>query len=344
MYVACPSCHALYPVSAEHLRLAGGRVRCGACRKVFDAGDGVFDTPQQAVEYVQTMQPDLAVEIDELVGRALEQVEGDTAPVASDAEAVAGQRDAVAQSVAESIALAEAALDDIDARNAPAESPGANAVAGPETPAAASVQIAGPPGGHRADTDHYAHPVSSEFSARVAEAARAQPDLSMALLLEDPIKETHTAWGAIVMTLLLIGTALLQYAYLERFTLAESPALRPGLEFMCDYLACELPLRRDIAQVEMIEREVRDHPQADNALMIKARFANRADFAQAYPVLQVSFSDVSGRRIAARRFRPEEYLEGSNVVAGMAPGEQTRVRLEIVDPGSRAVSYQFDFM
>jgi hypothetical protein len=45
-----------------------------------------------------------------------------------------------------------------------------------------------------------------------------------------------------------------------------------------------------------------------------------------------------------RRFLPEEYLHDKNPARGMAPGEQTLVMLEVVDPGERAVSYQFDFM
>jgi hypothetical protein len=61
-------------------------------------------------------------------------------------------------------------------------------------------------------------------------------------------------------------------------------------------------------------------------------------------VLQISFSDTSGTPVAVRRFLPEEYLHDKNPAPGMAPGEETLVMLEVVDPGERAVSYQFDFM
>ena len=96
---------------------------------------------------------------------------------------------------------------------------------------------------------------------------------------------------------------------------------------------------------EILEREVRDHPQVDDALLIHVTFANQADFVQPYPVFAVSFSDVSGTPVAARRFRPDEYLSDTrNTAGGMQPGERAQLMLEVVDPGERAVSFQFDFL
>jgi hypothetical protein len=62
-------------------------------------------------------------------------------------------------------------------------------------------------------------------------------------------------------------------------------------------------------------------------------------------VFAVSFSDVSGTAVAARRFRPDEYLSDTrNTAGGMQPGERAQLMLEVVDPGERAVSFQFDFL
>jgi hypothetical protein len=104
-------------------------------------------------------------------------------------------------------------------------------------------------------------------------------------------------------------------------------------------------LRHDINRIEVVEREVRDHPHASGALLVNASFVNRAGFVQAYPVFEISFSDVSGTPVAVRRFPPAEYLIGQqNVSNGMAPGERAQLMLEVVDPGDRAVSFQFDFL
>ena len=72
MYVACPSCKTLYPVTAEYLRLAAGQVRCSSCQTRFDASSAVFDNPQQALDHEHPLQQTLKGEIDDLVGRALD--------------------------------------------------------------------------------------------------------------------------------------------------------------------------------------------------------------------------------------------------------------------------------
>jgi predicted Zn finger-like uncharacterized protein len=144
------------------------------------------------------------------------------------------------------------------------------------------------------------------------------------------------------LLLLLLG---LQWLYFNRDTLAGDAGLRPALERFCSVLHCQLPLRVDLAQLEIIDRDVRKHPQVDAALLINASIANRAGFAQPYPVFEISFSDSAGRPIAMRRFLPREYLgEASDVAAGMAPDVPVQIVLEVQDPGDEAVSFEFGFL
>jgi len=298
MYVACPSCKALYPVTAEYLRLAAGKVRCSACDTQFDASSSVFDDPQAALDYQYPIQQTLKEEIEDLVDRALD----------------------------DGVELVSA--DDVE-----------QVVTG----------VTSLPG--RTDIDSYAWPAAAEFCAADVDAPgpgeyAVRDKIADDFLLEDHgVQGARTAWGAIAAALLLTALLVAQYAYTERFRLVQISALRPAIELLCLPLECNLPLRRDLARVEMIEREVREHPNVGDALLVHAAFVNRADFVQAYPVLQVSFSDVAGTPVAVRRFRPEEYLrETLPADTGMAPGQQSLVMLEVIDPGERAVSFQFDFM
>ncbi len=85
---------------------------------------------------------------------------------------------------------------------------------------------------------------------------------------------------------------------------------------------------------------VRSHPNADNALMVDAILLNTASFAQPFPDLVLNFSDVQGKTLADRRFKPEEYLGGELAgVKQMPIGQPVHLSLEIVDPGPNAVSY-----
>ena len=146
----------------------------------------------------------------------------------------------------------------------------------------------------------------------------------------------------IVALLLLLGG---QYAWFNRDTLAAQNTWRPVVEHLCRIMDCKLPLRSDTSQLAILNRDVRQHPVAEDALLINASFENRADFVQPYPVFEISFSDTDGNPVAARRFLPSEYLHDKTLVTrGLPVATPVQVVLEVMDPGDQAVSFQFGFL
>ena len=153
----------------------------------------------------------------------------------------------------------------------------------------------------------------------------------------------NLAKGAIIgMLLLMLGV---QWVYFNRTSLAAKNNWRSGLELFCSFLRCELPLQADLSRIELVSRDVRKHPRVAGALLINATLVNHADFPQPYPILEVTFSNSTGTPVAARRFRPGEYLGNQvDIKAGMPVNRALQVMLEIEDPGEDAVSFQFDFL
>jgi len=142
--------------------------------------------------------------------------------------------------------------------------------------------------------------------------------------------------------LLLLG---LQWVYFNRDALAADERWRPMLEHGCSVVHCDLPLRVDLSHINIINRDVRKHPTAEDVLLINVAFENRAEFIQPYPFLEVSFTDQSGNSVAMRRFSPAEYLDtGVDPEGGMAMESPVRVMLEVIDPGDEVVSFQFAFL
>jgi len=310
MYVACPSCKALYKIELAHLRAAGGQLHCGACQTGFNASAAVFEDPKQALAYEYPVQAEEVQAIDDLVDRALDQVPGQ-AKTTREETVGAGDNDLIDKALA----------------SEPVE----------------AVQVFRPT---RADVDFYAWPVAAEFPVRHQQALLSDDDeFQEAYLLQDEVVGTgSTSWGSIAAALSLTLLIVAQYVWADRYHLAQSAGWRPALEFFCKPLNCDLPLRRDLGQFEIVEREIVRHPHVAEALLVNATFVNNADSAQAYPLFQISFSDVSGVPVAVRRFQPAEYLAVSrDTNAGIAPGEQVHALLEVIDPGERAVSFQFDF-
>jgi len=147
---------------------------------------------------------------------------------------------------------------------------------------------------------------------------------------------------ALGLLVLLLG---LQWVYFHRDVLAADVGIRPTMERFCGVLHCSLPLRVDLDRIGIVERDVRKHPVVEDALLINVAILNRADFVQPYPLFEVSFTDKAGSPVAMRRFSPAEYLgDDIDLESGMTPQLPAQVMLEVLDPGTEAVSFQFGFL
>ena len=77
--------------------------------------------------------------------------------------------------------------------------------------------------------------------------------------------------------------------------------------------------------------------------MVTGSFVNQAPFPQRLPRMLVSLFDIKGELIANRGFGPEEYLQDSDNKTSAKIDIPVQFRLEIVDPGTDALTYEFEF-
>jgi predicted Zn finger-like uncharacterized protein len=151
-----------------------------------------------------------------------------------------------------------------------------------------------------------------------------------------------TAWiaGSIVLLLTLGG----QVAWAERALWLDDARVRAWIDPACAKLGCALPPRRDAGALELLSRDIRPHPSVPGALIISATVRNDADFAQAFPTVEITLSDLDETRIAMRRFHPRDYVSDARAIAsGLAPGASTALVFEVADPGKNAVAFEFKF-
>ncbi len=141
---------------------------------------------------------------------------------------------------------------------------------------------------------------------------------------------------------MLVAALLVQYAYFMREDLARHSALRPWLEMLCGYARCQIPLLRDPARVRIVARDIRRHPETEDALRVMLTLENQAPGILAYPDLQLSFYDLRDRLLARRRFSPQQYLSLSvDPALGMPAQQPVQTMIDIVDPGPDAVNFEF---
>lgn len=145
---------------------------------------------------------------------------------------------------------------------------------------------------------------------------------------------------SLILTLMLV----LQYIYFNRDQLAQNIETRPWLEQMCQVTDCQLPLMRSPRQIKLISRKISTHPDHPNALLVQAEMHNEAGYTQAFPSLQLTLLDITGRTLSGRRFAAEEYIGPDiQIQQGIGAKETYLFALELVDPGTEAVGFEFEF-
>lgn len=145
-------------------------------------------------------------------------------------------------------------------------------------------------------------------------------------------------------SLVLLALLLVQAGSTFRAEISQYPALAPIASRFCEGQECVAPEKSAPERIRIVNRDVRPHPEVAGALLISLSFVNEAEFPQAYPTLEVSFSDIHAQLIALRRFQPAEYLGGERRSSSpLPPGELVALSLSVVDPGEQGVSFRFEF-
>ncbi|GAB1267426.1 hypothetical protein NBRC116493_06790 [Aurantivibrio infirmus] len=146
-------------------------------------------------------------------------------------------------------------------------------------------------------------------------------------------------WGGAVSLGVLV--LILQVAWLQFDTLSRQEPYRAWYTAFCPIFGCTVPTLDAPQLIRTSNLVVRSHPSVANALMIDTILRNTAPHKQPFPDLVLTFSNLQGDTLAARRFTPAEYLGGE--LAGktndMPSNQPIHLSLEIADPGPEAVNY-----
>ncbi|MFA7399551.1 MAG: DUF3426 domain-containing protein [Sideroxydans sp.] len=149
-------------------------------------------------------------------------------------------------------------------------------------------------------------------------------------------------WEGVVAALLLVLTLVAQAAYFYRVELAARlPGLKPLLTQYCGLLGCsvELPRQADLMSIESSELES-DRMQG-NLITLHALLHNRAPYAQAYPNLELTLTDMQDAAIARRVFQPAEYLKaGDEIQKGLAANRELALALRMDTTDLKPAGYR----
>jgi len=184
-------------------------------------------------------------------------------------------------------------------------------------------------------------------AVKIDTPSEARPELS---LHEAMYGDRHSRLSQFAPLMWLIGILLLftvgiaQAIYYQRYPLIEKPQYQKQVLSLCRLVACNESEFSKTQQIKLLERKVFSNPVQPSALMVTGSFVNQAVFDQKLPKLLVSLFDIHGNLIANRLFTPMEYLQTDKNRMLMVNAKPVQFRLEISDPGTDALTYEFEFM
>lgn len=149
----------------------------------------------------------------------------------------------------------------------------------------------------------------------------------------------HLGQLALIAALLLVGVA--QYLLYNQQRLLQEPAWRPLYQSFCSLAGCALPPRADLPALRSESLQITPHPVNNDYRLVSLQLFNSARFAQPFPALELSFSDIHGQTIATDRLLPQDYLPaaGLPVSQQLAANSLRQLELTLVNPGDTAVNY-----
>lgn len=360
----CPHCSTSFHVNEQQLRAARGAVRCGSCLQVFRADENIVFTesdPDAGRDLEVLLEDD-----DFLIHDNIDLGSGDAepAPPTMPVEEAATEAAPDTEKIEDEPLIGEAfgeeqwreistgaptssSDDDVDALIPDPDDPWANESPDPPAPTRTGPWSDEPAGDGMSERlqqiETHAAPDDDDISPRrerdhlISAIEPAPVEMSW-----QPKRDRRVpGWLWTLLALLLLAGLAAQMAYFRFDSLSKQQPWRQLYAAACPTLGCELPPLLDLQAIRTSNLVVRSHPDLAGALVVDAVLLNTAPFAQPFPSLELSFSDLKNQPVAGRRFTPRDYLRGE--LAGserMPSGSPVHIAIEIVDPGSEAVNYE----
>jgi predicted Zn finger-like uncharacterized protein len=344
---SCPQCASVFRLTVDQVDAARGWVQCGVCGVAFDARPTLAQEDGSPLPEPASAEPEIEA-IEAVAGQGVEA----TAAAPEIAVAVVPESEPPAPAEPRTEAAAES-LEQAPAVHMPAGiarreaadelpsiiliDPDASAVVDlgplPEIPAAPRELVA-------------TSPAPSAFEKQTGPATTPAARIEYATTMPRPgarrsqrgqSRLNPWVWASLIALLTVI--LLAQAAWFLRDTLvSQAPQLRPFFERACAQLGCTLEMPKNLAQLQIIGSDLQT--EVNGRLTLVLTLGNRADYAQAWPMLVLTLTDARGQPLTRRSFAPSEYLgDPQRIAAGLPPLSEQALSLPLSVSGIRPMGF-----
>ncbi len=180
----------------------------------------------------------------------------------------------------------------------------------------------------------------TKVSSKWAESAKPLSFTDMAA--EKAARRNRHTWAWFAAALLMMALLTAQAAYNFRSQIAAYyPDLKPYLRSYCEFLQCTLGLPQFSELLSIESSDLQADPNRPGLIVLTAILRNRAPFTQAYPMLELTFTDTQDHMVARRVFTAAEYLaSNANPNNGMQANSEFTTKLYIDSDDLKPAGYR----
>src|SRR5690606_28583949 len=129
--------------------------------------------------------------------------------------------------------------------------------------------------------------------------------------------------------------------YLRSDIAARWPEARTYLEQACALVQCKVELPKNADLIAIDDSDLQEDADRQGLIHLYSTLINTADYSQAYPLLELTLTDVNNMPLLRRTFTPEEYLPaGSNIKRGVFSNAEISIVLSLTVNGEPVVGYR----
>jgi predicted Zn finger-like uncharacterized protein len=348
MKTCCPDCQTIFRVTSEQLKARAGKVRCGQCRRVFNALDSLLDDAEAIIVAPVPTPADTPFASETLLHRETPprtqallstqtprppNSEEETPPAPTVAMLLREETDAdESEKGAETDAgdehvptsyeplgrtepfFAAHALERIAEQTHRAEHSISDRVAASvPSPAADAPAITADRAATVAEVTEVSAIGDAEHGLRASQNKEVPAyDRWLEGTISQPVPPVAgkaLAAPFVIAIIVLTLTLVGQAIFHFRGVIAlTTPSTRPALAALSTALGTDIPLPRDVELVSIEASDLQSDPGRNKLLTLQATLRNRAGYAQAYPAIELTLTDTADKAIVRRVFTADEYL------------------------------------
>jgi len=159
---------------------------------------------------------------------------------------------------------------------------------------------------------------------------------------DDPPKRRFRTLLLTLIAFILALVAMAQTIFFLRTEIATRlPQTEPWLIQACKNLGCIVELPHQIDLLVIDDSSLQEDTEHDGIVILNSTLSNRGHYAQAYPQLELTLTDLEDHTVLRKTFAPVEYLtKGTNINAGLSADEEVHVKLSLSTSTIKAAGYR----